>query len=57
MSLTPEIVLKVSGHVDKFTDFMVKDEKTGECYRADKLIEGQSFSCFSLACLRAHVQL
>lgn len=38
-AMTPEIVLKTSGHVDKFTDFMVKDEKTGECYRADKLVE------------------
>lgn len=38
-SLTPEVVLKTSGHVEKFTDFMVKDEKTGECYRADKLLE------------------
>jgi len=37
--LTPEVVLKTSGHVDKFTDFMVKDEKTGEPLRADKLIE------------------
>lgn len=38
-NLMPEIVLKTSGHVDKFTDLMVKDNKTGECYRADKLIE------------------
>ncbi|UJR15719.1 hypothetical protein I4U23_002654 [Adineta vaga] len=38
--LTPEIVLKVSGHVDRFTDFMIKDIKTGECFRADHLIEG-----------------
>jgi glycyl-tRNA synthetase len=37
--VTPEIVLKTSGHVDKFTDFMVTDEKTGECFRADKLLE------------------
>jgi len=37
--LTPEIVLKTSGHVDKFTDFMVKDVKTGDCHRADKLLE------------------
>lgn len=37
--VTPEIVLKTSGHVDKFTDFMVTDEKSGECYRADKLLE------------------
>lgn len=26
------------GHVDKFTDLMVKDTKTGECYRADVYI-------------------
>lgn len=38
-SLTPEEVLKTSGHVDKFADFMVKDLKTGQCHRADKLIE------------------
>jgi len=38
-NLTPEVVLKTSGHVDKFTDFMVKDSKTGECFRADKLLE------------------
>jgi glycyl-tRNA synthetase (class II) len=38
-SLTPECVLKASGHVDRFTDFMVRDEVTKECYRADKLVE------------------
>ncbi|KAL0918797.1 hypothetical protein M5K25_010833 [Dendrobium thyrsiflorum] len=37
--VTPEIVLKASGHVDKFTDLMVKDEKTGSCYRADHLLK------------------
>jgi glycyl-tRNA synthetase len=37
--LTPEIVLKTSGHVDRFTDFAVKDLKTGICYRADKLVQ------------------
>jgi glycyl-tRNA synthetase len=37
--LTPEAVLKTSGHVDRFTDLMVKDPKTGECFRADKLLE------------------
>ena len=36
---TPEIVLKTSGHVDKFTDYAVKDIKTGQCFRADKLIK------------------
>jgi len=37
--LTPEIVLKTSGHVERFADYMVKDTKTGECFRADHLIE------------------
>ena len=37
--LTPEVVLKTSGHVDRFTDLMVKDPETGECFRADKLLE------------------
>ncbi|KAJ8631605.1 hypothetical protein MRB53_024928 [Persea americana] len=35
--VTPEVVLKASGHVHKFTDLMVKDEKTGTCYLADHL--------------------
>lgn len=38
-TLTPYNVLKTSGHVDKFEDLMVKDSVTGECYRADKLLE------------------
>ena len=29
-NLTPEGVLKASGHVDKFEDFMVKDIKNGQ---------------------------
>ncbi|KAJ7522847.1 hypothetical protein O6H91_18G029100 [Diphasiastrum complanatum] len=37
--VTPEMVLKASGHVEKFTDLMVKDEKTGACYRADHLLK------------------
>ncbi|KAL4001830.1 glycine--tRNA ligase [Acanthocheilonema viteae] len=37
--LTPETVLKASGHVDRFSDWMVKDLKTGECFRADHLIK------------------
>jgi len=37
--LTPETVLKASGHVERFADFMVKDPKTGECFRADHLIK------------------
>lgn len=38
-NMTPSSVLETSGHVDRFTDFMVRDEKTGECFRADKLLE------------------
>ncbi|XP_066147370.1 glycine--tRNA ligase [Euwallacea fornicatus] len=37
--LTPEVVLKASGHVDRFADLMVKDVKTGECFRLDHLIK------------------
>lgn len=37
--LTPYEVLKTSGHVDKFSDFMCTDPKTGEIFRADHLIE------------------
>lgn len=37
--LTPECVLKTSGHVDRFTDLMVKDPENGQCFRADKLLE------------------
>ncbi|XP_051785094.1 glycine--tRNA ligase [Erpetoichthys calabaricus] len=37
--LTPEPVLKTSGHVDKFADYMVKDVKNGECFRADHLLK------------------
>lgn len=28
---------RASGHVDRFSDLMVKDVKTGECFRADQL--------------------
>ncbi|KAF1822851.1 glycyl-tRNA synthetase [Dissoconium aciculare CBS 342.82] len=37
--LTPYNVLKTSGHVDKFADFMCKDPKTGEILRTDHLIK------------------
>merc|ERR1712156_187217 len=37
--LTPEKVLKASGHVDRFADLMVKDMKNGECFRLDHLIK------------------
>ncbi|KAI8468120.1 MAG: hypothetical protein J3K34DRAFT_428181 [Monoraphidium minutum] len=39
-AVTPEVVLKASGHVDRFTDFMCTDLKTGDPYRADHLLEG-----------------
>ncbi|ORX39219.1 hypothetical protein BD324DRAFT_618870 [Kockovaella imperatae] len=37
--MTLSDVLKTSGHVDKFADWMVKDSKTGEIFRADHLVE------------------
>ena len=40
---------RASGHVDRFADCMVKDVKTGDCYRADHLLEGELtflFPCF-----------
>ncbi|CAG8511753.1 3350_t:CDS:10 [Ambispora gerdemannii] len=37
--ITPSDVLKTSGHVEKFADWMVKDLKTGEIFRADHLVE------------------
>ncbi|KAK9449230.1 uncharacterized protein V1518DRAFT_405796 [Limtongia smithiae] len=37
--LTPYDVLKTSGHVDKFADWMCRDPATGEIFRADHLVE------------------
>lgn len=37
--LTPHEVLKTSGHVDKFADWMCKDPKNGEIIRADHFVE------------------
>ena len=37
--MTLSDVLKTSGHVDKFADWMVKDVKSGDIYRADHMIE------------------
>lgn len=37
--LTPYEVFKTSGHVDKFADWMCRDLKTGEIFRADHLVE------------------
>ncbi|SBT45606.1 glycine--tRNA ligase, putative (GlyRS) [Plasmodium ovale wallikeri] len=36
--ITPYSVLKTSGHVDRFTDLMIRDVVTKDCYRADKYI-------------------
>ncbi|KAJ2854389.1 Glycine--tRNA ligase 1, mitochondrial [Coemansia erecta] len=38
--MTLSDVLKTSGHVEKFADWMCKDTKTGEIFRADHLVEG-----------------
>lgn len=37
--LTPEEVLKTSGHVEKFADWMCKDPKSGDIFRADHFVE------------------
>ena len=34
-------VVRASGHAERFADFMVKDLKSGECFRADHLIVGK----------------
>ena len=36
--ITPEKVFQASGHVKKFTDFLVRDEVTKQGYRADKYL-------------------
>lgn len=38
-AVTPAQVLAASGHVQRFADLMVRDELSGECFRADKLLE------------------
>jgi len=30
--------------VEKFADYMVKDVKNGECFRADHLLKGKNFT-------------
>ena len=37
--MTLHDVLKTSGHVDRFTDYMVRDAKNGDFFRADHLLE------------------
>lgn len=38
-AMTPHAVLETSGHVEKFTDAMCKDPKSGEKFRADHFVE------------------
>lgn len=38
-AVTPDPVLRASGHVDRFTDYMVTDVATGDCHRADHLLK------------------
>ncbi|KAJ3062150.1 Glycine--tRNA ligase 1, mitochondrial [Quaeritorhiza haematococci] len=38
-NLTPESVLKTSGHVERFADWMVRDLQTGDIFRADHLVK------------------
>lgn len=37
--VTPEPVLKASGHVEKFLDYMVKENEGSDIYRADHLVK------------------
>ena len=47
MNLCISCVCRTSGHVDRFADYMVKDVKTGDCYRADHLLEGWLLTALS----------
>lgn len=38
-ALTIEPVFKASGHIGRFSDFLVKDVQTNECFRVDHLIK------------------
>lgn len=38
-AITPEAVLKTSGHVERFADWMCRDPAKGEFLRADHLVE------------------
>jgi len=46
-SVTPEPVLKASGHCGKFTDLMINDASTHAPYRADHLLERNSQFVYS----------
>ena len=38
-AIGPEMVYRASGHLEKFTDYMVRCEKCGHAFRADELIK------------------
>lgn len=38
-TLTPIQIMAASGHLSRFTDLMVKDSISGECYRVDHLLK------------------
>lgn len=38
-ALTIAPVFKASGHIDRFSDYLVKDVSTNECFRVDHLIK------------------
>lgn len=38
-ALTTEPVFKASGHIERFSDYLVKDVVTNECFRVDHLIK------------------
>lgn len=37
--VTPDYVLRASGHEERFHDFIVRDVATGNCHRADHILE------------------
>jgi len=54
-TIEPEIVWKASGHIDRFTDYMVECSSCGFKYRADHFLEehGISVKSYSVSSLRA----
>ena len=37
--LTPDLVLRTSGHEKRFSDYIMKDVRARECFRANQLLE------------------
>lgn len=48
------LVFRASGHVDRFSDWMVKDLKTGECFRADHLIKNHIEKLLRVHCFTSY---